>query len=172
MHPRGTVQGVEHVFETPVASVPANGGAQAMIQNLNNDIVLQLGNVAESLRQENAIVHQDLMWVMCIAIPLMINKVIWSEEFTEGMLKVLEHVMRYVKFLVFAYHVDLLYCSVRDLYLASYNAANSRCSSSRSRFRRSSSLLNVFMKEWIRTVGRPISGGNTASDLYKRLKGV
>ncbi|GJR48896.1 hypothetical protein Tco_1316999 [Tanacetum coccineum] len=86
-------------------------GAQRMVQNLNNDIerlrgenrdlkekydiALQLGNVVESLRQENVVVRQDFMWVMRTAIPLMINKVIWSEEFTEGMLKVLEHVMRY-----------------------------------------------------------------------------
>ncbi|GJZ45307.1 reverse transcriptase domain-containing protein [Tanacetum coccineum] len=84
-------------------------GAQIMVQNLNNDIerlraknrdlkgkydiALQMGNVVESLHQEGAFVRQDLMWVMRTGIPLMINKVIGSEEFTEGMLKVLEHVM-------------------------------------------------------------------------------
>ncbi|GKA60571.1 hypothetical protein Tco_0759978 [Tanacetum coccineum] len=71
---------------------------------------IMLGNVVESSRQENVSLRQDLKWVMRTAITLMINKVIWSEEFTEGMLKVLEHVMRYGR--------QLGQCDVRDGFAA------------------------------------------------------
>ncbi|GJV60176.1 retrovirus-related pol polyprotein from transposon TNT 1-94 [Tanacetum coccineum] len=84
------------------------------------DIALQLGNVVESLRQENAFVRQDLMWVMRTGIPLMINKVIRSEEFNEGMLKVLEHFLSYGR--------QLGQCDVHDGFAADTSNIEPPCS--------------------------------------------
>ncbi|GKA25959.1 hypothetical protein Tco_0712068 [Tanacetum coccineum] len=78
------------------------------------------GNVVELLGQEKAAVRQDLMWVMCTAIPLMINKVIWSKEITKGMLKVLEHVMRYGR--------QLGECDVHDGFAAGNSITKPPCS--------------------------------------------